>query len=273
MKILFPSNPDGTRKYYDVHYRYLLNVLKKVGSVGEAKGPELQENSFLIHIDKTVALIDFGDHPTVSRYLDKYPICFKYHYSKGIHEKYKNLFPIGPVSFHDWKEFHLHKKNLIYSCNNDIVLNNQRPGGNALERRKKVWSILREAYSCNVDTRWYPQQSAYWHLMNHCLVSVCVPGARNDMLDRGQFQYMALGCCTISPELVTSLAKGRYLKPGVHYLTCNPDYSNLVEIIEWCKKNRKKCVEIGTNAAKLFIQTSTPFMIWRWMIKCIRDVK
>ena len=35
-------------------------------------------------------------------------------------------------------------------------------------------------------------------------------------------------------------------------------YSDLHEKIEWCKANRKECVEIGARAKELFNETSTP---------------
>jgi hypothetical protein len=97
------------------------------------------------------------------------------------------------------------------------------------------------------------------------LVHVCVPGARNDILDRGQLQAMAFGCCTISPVLADCLAWNKELVPGVHYLSCANDYSDLIEKIEWCKSNRDKCIEIGQNAKILFQETSVPSKLLEWI--------
>ena len=117
----------------------------------------------------------------------------------------------------------------------------------------------------NVKTKCLPNQIDYWMDINKCLVSVCVPGATNNMLDRGQWQYMAFGCCTISPILPELLPFDKKLIPDVHYIRCKDDYSDLLEKIEWCKQNREKCIEIGRNAKKLFLETSTPEKIVEWV--------
>ena len=106
-----------------------------------------------------------------------------------------------------------------------------------------------------------------------CLVSVCVPGQRKDILDRGQFQYMAFGACTISPKLNIMLPYMNVLIPGVHYVECKYDYSDLIEKIEWCRQNRAECIEIGQNVKKLFHAASTPYAIWTWMQRMLSKEK
>ena len=76
---------------------------------------------------------------------------------------------------------------------------------------------------------------------------------------------MAFGCCTISTRILTRLPYGRRLDPGVHYLKCKDDWSDLVEKVEWCKANREKCRKIGENAKRLFLETSTPDKVWTWI--------
>ncbi|MHA2023965.1 MAG: hypothetical protein ACTSWQ_09925 [Candidatus Thorarchaeota archaeon] len=276
MNILFPSNTDNKIRYYDVHYRYLLNVFRAAGvKVEFFDGPQTGENSFVIRVKGIPVLIDFGDHTTVSKWLNEYPICFKYHYSRSQHlGKYKSMFPIGCVSFHDWSVYGLRKQNIQYTCNSDVVLNNQRPGGNATERRMLVQKTLREQYGPDkIDTRFYKRQETFWDLINNCLVSVCVPGARNNILDRGQVQYMALGCCTISPVLDIVLPGKESFEPGVHYIGCESDYSDLTEKIEWCKGHRPKCVGMGKHAAKVFSRTLTPGRIRKWMEEKIGEIR
>jgi len=278
IQVLFPSDPEGKIKYYGIHYKYLLNILHEVQKdeknrliVNTCDLPRLEGNNFLIYIDGFPVVIDFSDHLTIYKNLKRNQICFKYHYSRKHHKKYKNVVPIGPISFHNWEVYYRLREHISYSCNNDIVLNNQRPGGDAVERRNKVQELLRSTYKDNVDTRWYVNKESFWSLINNCLVSVCIPGARNDMLDRGQFQYMALGCCTISPKLTTVLAFNRTIKPGTHYVECKPDYSDLINRIEHCKKNRDVCRTIGLNVAELFSKTSTPIKIWEWMLRNVNN--
>ena len=270
--VLFPAYSKDIR-YYDVHYRFLLNIFYALGfQVKFFQAPELNENSFLIYIKGLLPvpiLVDFSDHLTVSKWLDKYPICFKYHYSNEHHSGYKGMYPIGPISFHDWDAYSLQRNKSRYQLKNNMILNNQRPYADAIKRRRRVQRMLKRTYGTSVDTRFYSDKNHFWNLISECLVSVCVPGARNDMLDRGQFQAMAFGCCTISPKLNTVLAGGVDLRPGAHYITCESNYSNLIERIEWCLNNRHDCIDIGSNAAMLFEQTSTPTAIWNWMKECL----
>ena len=100
--------------------------------------------------------------------------------------------------------------------------------------------------------------SISFKLINTASAIVCVPGARNNMLDRGQSQQMAFGACTISPKLVTRLSYHGMLIPGVHYVECKSDYSDLIEKANWVINNRSKAIKIGNAAKKLFSETSTP---------------
>ena len=206
-------------------------------------------------------LIDFSDFPEVLPNCGDYPYYFKFHFSEDKHEQLDNVFPFAPISFDDWNQYVHLKGEICYSANNDTILNNQRPYAGARERSKKVQHMLTSHCRNNVDTSITSQESFWWKI-NNCLVSVCVPGARNDMLDRGQFQYMAFGCCTISPKLLTILPYYEKLVPGVHYIQCDDNYSDLIDKIEWCKENREACVKIGKNAKHLFKETSTPEQLW-----------
>lgn len=269
MNVLFPENNLGKIKYYNVHYNYLLNILKENHEVKFYEAPTLGECCFVINIKASHVLIDFSDHQSVSKHLNKYPVCFKFHYSK-VHKIFKNVYPFTPVSFHDWTDYKRGRRNLIYSCNSDIILNNQRPGGAAVKRRTDVQELLRKTYGPRIDTRFYPDQNAYWHKINDCLVHVFVPGATNNMLDRGHIQFMAFGCCTISPNLVEILPFNKKIQAGIHYVKCSDDYSDLIEKIEWCRKNKDECLQIGRNAAELFRITSTPKMLWEWILEKIQ---
>ena len=155
-----------------------------------------------------------------------------------------------------------------YSCNNEIILNNQRVFGNAKERRTKVQHLLTSVYKKDADFK-LTDQITYWKKANNCLVSIHVPGARNDMLDRAQYQMMAFGVCTVSPYLKDILPHGAQFQSGYHYIECKPDYSDLIEKIEWCKKNREKCIKIGQNAKDYFFAFCLPRVIVRWMELCL----
>jgi hypothetical protein len=226
---------------------------------------------FKVYIDGVEVIIDFSDHLKVLPGYDSESDVpyFKYHYDVDHHGRYQRVYPLCPVSFHSWVNYFNTKHRTDYKAVGRI-LNNQRPGGNATERREKVQSILNDAFGVHVDMNFYPNQGVFWSLINDCLVSVCVPGARNDILDRGQFQYMALGCCTISPRIRCVLPWYRRLEPGIHFVECKSDYTDLVKKIHWCGANQKGCIQIGENAKELFYKTSIPSVLVKWMMKCIK---
>lgn len=271
MKIIFPEKAIIKPQYYNSHYKFILNIFKYMNINIEYCSPTaISANKFTIKIDNQEMLIDFSDHIKLAKQYEKYKYYFKYHYTENIHEKYSNVYPLGSISFLNWEQYFKLKKQIKYKCNNDIILNNQRIFGRAIERRKKVRRILKKNYGNKVDN-YLTDQKTYWNKINNCLVGVFVPGARPNMLDRAQLQFMAFGACTISPKLVTILANYNKIESGIHYIECKLDYSDLTEKIQWCKTHRRKCIEIGKNAQKLFIRSCVPKEIWKWIKKCLKN--
>ncbi|MEM9023253.1 MAG: hypothetical protein AAGB22_05910 [Bacteroidota bacterium] len=263
-EIAFPS--DTRHRNYPVHFLYVRKTIEQAGirlrtdySLRPIGGA-----AFPIRINGREAIVDFSDFPHLLPNVKDYAICLKFHYSEGWHEGHTKVVPFGPVSFYDWNDFKGLGRHINYHAKGNRVLHNQRAYAAARERRRNVQIMLRKRYGAQLDGRITPQH-AFWRKINNCLVSVCVPGARNDMLDRGQFQYMGLGCCTISPPLRTVLPQYQKLLPGVHYVACAPDYSDLIERVEWCRAHRQECREIGANARKLFLSVATPETLWSWI--------
>lgn len=263
MKILFPR--DTGQRYYRAHYAYLLNILKFMNLDVELYEQEFRSvEGFILKVNGKRVLVDFWNFLKLVEDTDDFDTCFKYHYSKEHCGQKKNVYPIGIISFYDWKQYFELESSIKYNCYTDRILSNQKARMGAKVRRLYVQSMLREMYGHSLDIE-ITDVVAFWMKINSCLVSVCVPGQRNDILDRGQFQYMAFGACTISPRLNIILPYMKFLEPGVHYIECTEDYSDLIEKIEWCKGNREMCIQIGQNAKKLFSETSTPSAIWTWM--------
>lgn len=269
-EILFPHR--GTQRYYDSHYRFLLNVLKVGNQRIKLYDSTREERGFMVVIDKKKILVDFGDHGIVAKDWREFDINFRFHYSKYKHGQLENTYPLTPISFYDWNRYIKLQAKIEYTCNTDRVLNNQTPGAAAVERRVRVQRILKQGYQADFDMK-ITNKEMFWEKMNNCLVSVCIPGARNDILDRGQFQYMAFGACTISPPIDIELPYWRRPEAGVHYLSCRADYSDLIDIIEYCKDNRDKCRAIGRQAKQLFLATSTSKKVWRWINQCLGTIK
>jgi hypothetical protein len=283
MKVLFPKYKiewgksdkidiaKQHHRYYNIHIKYVLNMLIHSGADVELVEPEYfsirNSLGFEIKINDNLILFDFSDF-TYSNFnnFEKYKAVFKFHYSEDFKD-YPNVHPFSPVNFHEWDLFY-DFKNIKYKAEGKI-LNNQRPGGAAIERRTRVQEMLLEKYGKQLDISITNPQN-YYKKVGECLVSICVPGARNDMLDRGQGQYMFLGACTISPKLVTLLSYNKELIPGVHYIECLPDYSDLIDKIEWVKDNKTAAIQIGQNAKELFFQTSTPEKQLEWIKQNIK---
>jgi len=286
MKIKFPSHnsdwakksdinaPNQWHRYYSTHPQYVLNLLTKGGAdvkMVPATNFDCRSTiSFDCLIDGHLCKFDFNDHEIVDRDVSsKYKAYFKFHYHKShdIGPREKNIFPFSPVNFHDWDLYNKLEPTINYVAKGK-VLNNQAPAGNAVERRNHVAKILEEAFGSNLDRTRYPKEEFY-KLINNASAIVCVPGARNNMLDRGQGQQMGLGACTISPKLNTRLSYHGMLIPGVHYVECKPDYSDLIEKVNWVNENKDNAVQIGNAAKKLFLETSTPLKQVEWIKQCV----
>ena len=264
--ILVPAKKD--QHYYDPHYRFFINMAKAVGVGVKTFEDNRKGKGFPIWFRNYRALIDFGDHTTLADDIDKFDIIFKYHYSKHKHaDGMAKLYPLVPISFLSWTSYERLLPRIVYTARDGRILNNQRPGAAAKERRTNVQRMLLQKYGIDVD-RAITDQLTFWLKINKAFVAVCVPGARNDILDRGQWQQMAFGTCTISPRLDIMLNHWREPMPGIHYVECAADYSDLLDVIERCRSNRAACVEIGRNAKELFAATATPERVWAWINTC-----
>lgn len=269
--IYFPDNTG--QRYYAVHYKFFFNLLKFLNLNIELYNPAPRTgNSFIFRVDKKRILINYGDIHSVLNDWQNFDIQFCFHYSKRKHGNLSKVFPLTPISFYKWARYTSLQKEIEYTCNTDRILSNQKPGAAAIERRTRVQKTLRNRYGSEFDNK-ITDQEIFWKKINDCFISVCVPGARNDILDRGQFQYMAFGACTLSPKLNIIMPYMKELESGIHYVECASDYSNLIEKIEWCKQHRTECIEIGQNAKRLFLEICIPSAIWRWMSIIMKEPK
>lgn len=266
-KIVIPkSGPKPL--YYNTHVMYFRNLLDFLEIPYVLKGViEKGTTKFVVMIGDKKVLMDFSDH-TDCLDSDSFDAYFKYHYSYAKHAGYDKMYPFAPISFYDWPRYRDLSTKISYTGVSNTILNMQRPYAGALERRTQVQKMLKLRYGNEVIIP-LTSQVNYWKKINNCLVHVFVPGARNDMVDRGHAQYMAFGCCTIAPPITDVFPYDGELIPGVHYVQCKPDYSDLIEKIEWCKNNRENCVEIGSNAKKLFERSCLPGRLWNWVLEKI----
>jgi len=265
--IVMPKESKPREQYYQRYVKYIINILLENHVNIQYKGANIDAR-FSMTVDGHKVVIDYSDHPTIEHsLLNNCEAYFKFH-CRNEHKQFKKVYPFAPTSFYNWGQYDELKEQITYTCNTDIVLNAQKPYGNAVDRRNCVRDMLYRKYKSSHNYIYSPYyaQEEYWKLINNCLVHVFVPGCYNDMLDRGHIQYLAFGCCTISPRIVDFLPYNSKLIPGTHYVECKPDYSNLIKKIEWCKEHRKICREIGNNAQKLFDQSCSPKRLWKWIL-------
>lgn len=274
MKIQFPANYD--QRLYEIWYQYMLDLFKHAGIEVELKvmpEPRFECGCFPMTIDGIDFMVDYSDNgecPEADPIKTGKP-CLRFHCK----EKLPNVYPFPPVSFYDWAEYEQLSQSIKYECTGNKILFKQRSYGSAVERRDRIRAMLTARYDTLVDTKYDDGQVDFWKIAGDCLVSVHVPGRNNNMLDRAQLQLMGLGVCTISPRL-PELLPG-YLNfgagPGLHYMQCKDDYSDLIDIAEWCKVNKEKCLEIGKHAKYLFEKTCTPQAVKGWLGTVFARVK
>lgn len=279
MKLLFPKN-DGSVKtsYYKAYFAFvrrwaILACIEVIDTTSDIVWCGGKLNVFSCVLDNKQFIMDYSDHKPVRSELVKLgKPYFKWHYSydTSFHIKTKNVFPLSILMDFDWKLFCARKVNINYTANGNRILSNQRPRYGALKRRTFVQGMLKDRYGDDFNND-FVKQTDWWNMHTNCLVSVVVPGARNDMLDRGHFEEMGLGVCVICPEIVTVMLRNSKLEPYKHYVPVKSNYSNLIDQIEWCRENRLECVNIGKQAQKLFNAVAPPDNYWSYIKEVLND--
>ncbi len=282
MKIRFPNNTG--QRYYSAHFQHCLNLFRELGYDVEFFNDDTGERGcFKMLINDVVVMVDFSDYG--SEYQGDL-LCLRFHVKRG--EEKPNVFPFPQVSFLNWRQYKEFEKKIQYRAKG-LVMHNQRPSCNNGRRRIRVRAMVEEWADGNktsltqgyshtrrllngADTRWHGNQERFWSTLNDCLVSIHVPGQNNNMLDSAQIQLFGLGVCTISPELPEILPFNKTPDPGIHYVACRGDYSDLIEKIEWCRANPSVCVRIGLNAKQMFAETVTPAAAGAWLGDILRKI-
>lgn len=255
-KVVFPEYRN--QRYWHIHYEYVLNIFKYLKCEISYQN---REQDFIVTIDNQNFFFDHADYGSIEGANFKLP-SFKFH----LYNNVSTVFPFSPISFHDWDQYNSLKNTLKYN-GVGYLTSRQRPYAGALQRRTDIQALLKKNFKVYTDLI---DQKSYWQEVPRVLTSVFVPGYCNNMLDRAQFQYMALGCATVSPNLPEILPFSRTLIPGVHYIRCKDDYSDLIDIINGAMCEQDYLKEIGKEAKKLFEETSTPERLGEWITYCLK---
>ena len=271
---ILPATIDPQR-YHKNYVMYFGNALGaagvRVSYEGHARGGDRPwgRGLFGAVLDGRPAVLDYSDHIECGICDESGLPRLKYSYSRCHLPPDGKMFPFSPTSFLDWDQFERTRKGIVYGAGDKILFAQALHHGTpCYERRALLRRIIPAEFGARCDTNFYPLEQ-YWQQINQALVRVFAPGTRNDMLDRGQGQYMALGCCTISPPLATVLPGYVCLEPWIHYVPCEPDYSDVCAKIRWCEEHRPECLAIGAQAAEVFARCSTPSALVAWAEKCM----
>ena len=273
-----PKN-DGSVKstYYNAYYKSVgrsaaYNGIKVINTLNNKVWCGKGVNAYSCALNDKQFIMDFSDYTPLQLNPKDFKVpYFKWHYSIKVLTYPYNVYPLCILQDYDFEEFARVRLQVMYTATGSLITNNQRPVSGAKERRTMVQQMLTAAYKSDVSTTFIPQKT-WWMSHDDCLVSVAVPGARNDMLDRGQLELMGLGVCVISPMITTVLMGHRTLISYMHYIAVKPDYSDLIKTINWCQTHREQCQTFGINARNLFDKVATPSVYWEY-IKRILDAK
>lgn len=274
-KIIFPKN-NKNKRYYTIHADFFFKWASFANHeiLFEESNDKIWFHTVLAFLfNGKQVMIDHSDHPHLPDiyYSHTHVPYFKCHYLKEEHGNKPNIKPLGPTlitpaTHENYKQYFNMMENGNYNPYEiNYIACKQRAYAGARDRRRNVHSMLSNRFGNMFDGNAIDKQLQFWDKTLNSLVSVCVPGARPDMLDRGHLEALGLGVCTISPRITTPLTYNRELIPGEHYVECHLDYSDLIAKVEWCQKNRDECKRIGDNAKALFREIYYPDKYWKWI--------
>lgn len=278
----FPKSYTSLR-YGGLHYQFFityLNLLQnlQIELVDDNDRIFCDGPGFSCTLNDKQFYVDISDSD-VSDWSENIPNVPYFKYQKS-EKSIENSIPLAPpmCATFDGKmtklnihEYFIMREKFKYSPRGGILCK-QRPYGNATDRRKYVKSLLvRNFPQSELDLNFQSRSSKnFWNLNSNSLVSVCVPGNRNTMVDRGQLELMGLGVCTISPKLDTIFCFNQKLIPDVHYVCCKEDYSDLVEKIKSLQNDKSISENIGKNSREFFNQYVRPDKYLKWIDNCLK---
>lgn len=281
MTMDFPSSY-ATHRYNRIHFSFFLQMAHMAG-VSVSMVPDDAE--CFVPTEQLIWSCRVNGQQVIFDYSDHYYRDWKSEFGDVPYFKFQatqhsnpGVIPLGPpmvggkrrgVRIADLESYYTLRRQWQY-IPQGLVTCKQLPNGAAVERRNLVQGMLRENFT-DVDVSSDTDQLEFWQLHQKCSVSVCVPGANNNMIDRGHMELLGLGVCTVSPAMHTRLCQDRLLVPGQHYIQCRDDYSDLVDIIRDILTDAAKSYRIGVQARKFFDKVYTPRAYWQWILANIRS--
>lgn len=268
-------------RYGLIHFNFFVQYAKLAGVEVDLVTPDHQifisedQLVFSCVVNNQQIIVDYADHHSRD-WQENYP-GIPYFKFQTIPTQSADFTPLGPpmigIKRAGTKGATLREYNRVrYHYDYQPVagvLCKQLPNGAAVDRRNQVHALLNENFD-HVDTAADQDQIAFWEQHQNCLAAVCVPGATNNMVDRGHIELIGLGVCTISPELYTVFPQNQTLVPGTHYIKCKDDYSDLVDIVRALQHTPSVAKTIGNNAREFYESYYTPAQYWQWIMENIK---
>ena len=84
---------------------------------------------------------------------------------------------------------------------------------------------------------------------------------------------MSMGCCILLADSKYRLWFRSLMKPMVEYVPIKADLSDLIERIQWCRKNDKVCKKIAKNAKNFYLKYLQKDGVLDYLQKIIIDLK
>jgi hypothetical protein len=277
--MLFPESY-STHRYNRIHFSFFLQMATVAG-VDVRLVPD--DDSVFVSDDALVwgcrindreVIVDYSDHD-YRDWAERWPDRPYFKFQRTSNTQAQAI-PLGPpmiggkrrgVQITDLRTYLNIRRHWQFRPGT-LIACKQLPNGAAVERRNLVQALLSQNFA-DVDISANDDQVDFWRRHEHCLAAVCVPGACNNMIDRGHMELLGLGVCTVSPELRTQLPFQRILEPNVHYLQCRDDYSDLVDIVRDLESNPRRAEMVAREARAFWDQTYTPRIYWKWILQSL----
>lgn len=275
----FPASY-STHRYNRIHFSFFLQMATVAGvrirMIADDDSVFVSDDALVwgCRINDRPVIVDYSDHD-YRDWVDRWPDRPYFKFQRSVNSTPASI-PLGPpmiggkrrgVRITDLRTYLDLRRHWQYRPGT-LVANKQLPNGAAVARRQLVQALLQTNFP-DVDVAADDDQVDFWRRHEHCLAAICVPGATNNMIDRGHMELLGLGVCTISPELRTQLPFGRVLEPNRHYLQCRDDYTDLVDIVRDLQKNTRRAEVVASAARSFWDQTYTPRVYWKWILQSL----
>jgi len=270
-EVVLPPESLFESPLFRANWRYVRGTVAALPGVKLSVDPSLGMpcwSAFEAVVDGVKIAIDMSDFLQLAPVSGGYELWLRFQHVPAF-EPYERIGSFPPYSHEDWVEYERQAGRISYRAAGERIcyrVHSHAGGGlgGRTRRREQVRRLLRRHFPGLVDEQLL---RPYWRFLAaacSALVAVHVPGSHPHILDRSVLQLWSVGACVICTDIWTSCLERRPV-PGEHYLMMRDDFSDLVELIHWCRANRQACVGIGQRAKQFFRQHCTPAAIWSYI--------